>query len=143
MSKQLEALKILLREHDLKVTEARLKVIAILMQKDHALTYNEIEQKTKKISDRVTLYRLLKSFEEKGLIHKTFDHEGVAKYAICQHDCDTHKHDDNHVHFNCITCNQTICMDSIEIPSIKLPRGFKANSFQFTVNGMCKTCSKN
>ena len=54
-----------------------------------------IEQHFKNF-DRVTLYRLLNSFEEKGLIHKVFDANGDIFYAKCQV-CKDHNHQDDHI----------------------------------------------
>ena len=51
--------------------------------------------------DRVTLYRILNVFEEKGIIHKVFDLNGTANYAICTSNCQEHRHHDEHLHFNC------------------------------------------
>ena len=61
--------------------------------------------------DRVTLYRTIKQFEEKGLIHEVIDTKGQAKYALCVTECTTHEHHDDHLHFHCSQCDRTIGVD--------------------------------
>lgn len=130
----------LLKHHALKKTPARLAVLSELLNHSYALSYSLLERLTKNTSDRITLYRVLKSFEEKGIIHKTIDHEGNYKYALCHDNCHEHAHADHHVHFNCTQCNHTYCMDDTTIPKINLPKGFKTMQIQYTVNGICKFC---
>ncbi|MBA9079148.1 MULTISPECIES: hypothetical protein [Rufibacter] len=38
-------------------------------------------------ADCVTLYRTLKTFEEKGLMQQVIDGAEPTKYALCQEDC--------------------------------------------------------
>jgi Fur family transcriptional regulator, ferric uptake regulator len=130
----------LLKQHGLKKTPARMMVLELLHRQHHAIGYTEIEQQVKAIADRVTLYRLLISFEEEGIIHKTFDQNGTPKYALCHNGCSHGHHRDEHLHFNCISCKQTYCMDEIEIPKLNLPKGFAAQSYQFAITGTCKSC---
>lgn len=136
-----EAIQIL-KQNDLKKTPARIFVLKRLLQSRTAISYQMFEKELKHLADRITLYRILKSFEEKGIIHKTFDHEGLPKYAMCQDACKTNHHYDHHVHFNCTQCKETICMETVDIPKITLPKGFKATSFAFSVIGVCRTCAK-
>jgi Fur family ferric uptake transcriptional regulator len=130
----------LLKNHGLKKTPARLRVLEILTKSAQAIAYSEIEHQMKAVADRVTLYRLLISFEEQGIVHKTFDHHGTAKYALCHANCDIHTHRDEHVHFNCTQCNGTFCLDTVILPAITLPRGYAASSYQFAITGVCKNC---
>ena len=51
-----------------------------------AVSSQEIEQNLKGI-DRITLYRILKAFEEVGLIHSIADGSGKTKYALCSTSC--------------------------------------------------------
>ena len=38
-------------------------------------------------SDRITIYRTLKTFEEKGIIHSIDNVTGAVKYALCDEQC--------------------------------------------------------
>jgi len=130
----------LLKRHGLKKTRTRMSVLEVMSKTKHALAQSEIEYQLKNIADRVTLYRLLISFEEHGIIHKMIDHAGISKYALCHNNCNEHEHHDEHVHFSCTQCNQTTCIDGAVIPAIPLPEKFKAISYHYSVNGICDAC---
>ena len=90
----------LLDKHHLKKTSPRLKVLSVLSAKDVATSQPDLETVMVDI-DRVTLYRILNAFEEKGIIHKVFDLNGTANYAVCSSNCEENHHHDEHLHFNC------------------------------------------
>lgn len=92
--------------------------------------------------DRVTLYRILSAFEEKGIIHKVFDLNGTANYALCTSDCAENHHHDEHLHFNCVVCNNVYCLDDLELPPVSLPPGFKPEVFSLSATGICPKCNK-
>jgi len=130
----------LLKEHGLKKTHARVRVLTSLIHTKHALSHAEIEKAMLPDADRVTVYRVLLDLENSGIIHKTFDHMGVAKYALCASDCASHQHHDEHVHFHCTSCNETMCLDTLKAPTVKLPKGYALQSVQLAVTGICKNC---
>lgn len=130
----------ILKKHNLRITQFRMDVINVFNKAGHALSSSDIETKLKD-ADRITLYRTLKSFEEKGIIHKAVDGTITQKYAICDADCDEHHHHDQHVHFHCERCENTFCMDNVFVPIIHLPQGFNVSSTNMVVNGTCEKCS--
>lgn len=130
----------ILKKHNLRITQFRMDVINVFNKAGHALSSNDIETKLKD-ADRITLYRTLKSFEEKGIIHKAVDGTITQKYAICESNCDEHHHHDQHVHFHCERCENTFCMDDVFVPTIHLPTGFNVSSTNMVVNGTCEKCS--
>src|SRR5690606_41369278 len=64
--------KELLRENGLKVTSPRLRVLKEITHKEAAISQPDLEKIVGTDIDRVTLYRILSSFEEKGIVHKIF-----------------------------------------------------------------------
>ncbi|GGX17969.1 Fur family transcriptional regulator [Aquimarina muelleri] len=132
----------LLEKHQLRKTAPRLSVLSILKAKNTATSQPDLEAMIGKDVDRVTLYRILKTFEEKGIIHKILDLNGTANYAICHSSCNEHDHKDNHVHFNCTVCLHIYCLDNIQIPDIKIPSGFVSHTTNFVSYGICEKCSK-
>ena len=131
----------LLEKHHLKKTAPRLKVLSMLSAKKVATSQPDLESVLDDI-DRVTLYRILNAFEEKGIIHKVFDLNGTANYAMCSSNCEENHHHDEHLHFNCTNCNNVYCLDDLELPDIKLPNGFKPESFTLYATGLCPKCNK-
>lgn len=142
MDNQLERYEKLLSKNGLKRTAPRLQVLDILSGRDSATSQPFLENLVGKEVDRVTLYRILKAFEEKGIIHKVLDVQGTANYAICSHNCSAQNHHDEHVHFNCDNCQRVFCLDEVQIPAIKLPSGFKATGLNLIATGTCDACSK-
>lgn len=130
----------LLKDFQLRSTPGRQEVLAIFLKNSHALSHGDIERNMPDDFDRVTLYRTLKTFLDKGLVHKVLDDEGGLKYALCNHNCNASGHDHNHVHFKCTVCGQTSCLD-IEIPGIKLPKGYKSVESNLLIQGTCHNCS--
>lgn len=131
----------LLIKNGLKRTGPRLQVLDVLSRRDSATSQPYLEQVMGKEVDRVTLYRVLKAFEEKGIIHKVLDNHGTANYAICSGDCNAQEHHDEHVHFNCNNCKKVYCLDSVKIPAFKVPAGFKVESLNLIACGICEACS--
>lgn len=129
-----------LKKHSLKVTGFRVDVLGLFSDAKYALALNDIESGLQEF-DRITLYRTLKSFEDKGIIHKIVDGSGNQKYAMCEGECSEHHHDDEHVHFHCDNCDHTFCLDHVHIPEIKLPGGYVFKNAQMTVKGLCKNCA--
>ena len=132
----------LLRRNHLSVTDSRKKILSLFLQQKDALTHGDIEKKAGEKFDRVTIYRTLQTFVEKGLIHSIPTSDNSVRYALCR-DCKEGHHHDDHVHFMCDSCNATICLDDVVSPKIELPEGYVANDVQVVIHGLCKECSEN
>lgn len=130
----------LLRQHKLKVTHPRLCVLGVIAAKNTAISQPDLEKLLGTNIDRVTLYRVLSTFEEKGILHKIFDLHGTATYALCSTECDENHHHDEHVHFICSACNSIYCLDDIKLPRINLPKGYQLNSVGVNAVGLCAEC---
>lgn len=134
-----EVLSILKRNH-LSVTGSRQKILELFLHANGALEHADIEKRTGESFDRVTVYRTLQLFVEKGLIHLIPTTDNAIKYALCKEDCEAGHHQDNHVHFICNKCSKTICLDDVTIPAVKLPKDFLPNHTEMVVTGVCGDC---
>ena len=123
----------------LKATPCRTQILEMLVYAEHALAHADIEQQIDPSIDRVTVYRTLKTFLDRGLIHKVLDDEGLTKYAFCQ-ECSKEIHNHEHVHFKCESCGQTQCLENIRIPEINLPSGFLSTQKNILIQGICNQC---
>lgn len=130
----------ILKSNSLKVTQPRLCVLQIISEKNTAISQPELEKILGGEIDRVTLYRILSSFEDKGILHKVFDLNGTATYAICSTKCSAHHHHDQHVHFICSVCNSVFCLDEISVPKVNLPPNFSLHSIAINAVGICDSC---
>ncbi len=130
----------LLLQHNLRQTPVRRAVLAALAGRGYALTGAEIEAALGPGTDRITLYRTLKSFEQNGLIHRVIDDTDVLRYAACSVECSARAHFDNHVHFKCAVCTHTYCLNQVAIPPVTLPPGFEAEKRDLLMTGICQAC---
>jgi len=130
----------LLKTFRLRSTPSRQEILYLFLKKNYALSHGDIEKEINNALDRVTVYRTLKTFLDKGLVHKVLDDEGSLKYALCNEACSVAGHHHDHVHFKCTRCGQTNCLN-IEVPTIKLPKGYKADEMNLLIQGICERCA--
>lgn len=134
-----EALEALLSAKQIKPTAMRLLVLDYLLQQPAAVSLQHLEAGFQH-ADRVTLYRTLKTFEEKGLVHAIQDGSGTARYALCPETCSGEGHHDLHLHFYCTHCRETYCLPTTRVPEVALPNNFIAEEFSLTAKGICDRC---
>lgn len=133
-------LEILLEAKNINPTAVRLLALDFLLQQSAAVSLTDLE-KGMQPADRITLYRTLKTFQEKGLVHIIDDGSGSAKYALCKSECDETNHHDLHVHFYCLQCKETFCLEKSVIPEVNLPVQFQVEEISLLVKGTCNICS--
>ena len=94
--------------------------------------------------NKVTIYRALDAFENKGLIHQVPDIKNIKRYSLCNLDgCNTNSHYNSHGHFICYSCNQTFCLESISASNENLFKGFHVKEINLIAEGFCKNCYNN
>jgi len=129
----------ILKDFKLRSTPGREAILLAFLKRNYALSHGDVEREVPTSFDRVTVYRTLKTFLDKGLIHKVLDDEGSLKYALCNDACTVANHHHDHVHFKCTKCGQTNCL-SIEVPTIKLPKGYRVREVNLLIQGVCESC---
>jgi Fur family transcriptional regulator, ferric uptake regulator len=130
-----------LKEYELRHTGCRSDILQSFQSFNFALSHGDLEERFGERFDRVTIYRTLKTFVEKGIIHKVLDDEGGTKYALCRtSECSHDNHHHDHVHFKCLQCGNTTCIESVHIPVFSLPEGYKRTEINMLVQGTCPTC---
>ena len=131
----------LLKQGGMSVTEKRVQILNLFFSNTgSALRHADIEQSLQNM-DRVTIYRTLHTFLEKGLLHTVPNTDGTAMYALCKDDCHEGHHHDDHVHFLCNKCGNTICLDGVVVPLVALPQGYSASQTEMVISGICQTCN--
>ncbi len=130
----------ILKKNQLSVTDSRKKILELFLKSPGALAHADIEKNTGENFDRVTVYRTLQTFTEKGIIHNIPTTDNSILYALCKHNCEAGHHHDNHVHFICTQCGKTICLDDVTVPEVKLPKGFMPELAEMVVKGVCDDC---
>jgi len=130
----------ILKKNGLSVTESRKKILELFLDSNGALAHADIESNAAVNFDRVTVYRTLQTFVEKGIIHQIPTTDNSILYALCKHNCQEGQHHDNHVHFICNNCDKTFCLDDVNVPTVKLPKGFTPEQAAMVVTGVCGDC---
>jgi len=130
-----------LLDKQINPTAMRLVVLDYLLKQTSAVSLTDIELSLEK-TDRVTLYRSIKTFEKRGLVHRIDDGTGITKFALCQPACTINGHHDLHVHFYCTHCRETHCLTKTQIPEVKLPGGYERQETSLVVKGLCPSCRK-
>ncbi|MDB5273626.1 MAG: Fur family transcriptional regulator [Chitinophagaceae bacterium] len=134
-----EQLADILEKHQLRKTDTRLHVLTIFFNHEYALAHSDLEKELGRAYDRVTIYRTLNTFEEAGIIHQV-PAQGETRFALCHSACDPQHHQDQHLHFNCSSCDQIFCLEEVHLPAIAYPRNYEVHSLNITATGICKSC---
>lgn len=130
-----------LREVALKATPARLAVLSILERVEKPLDVAAIADYLRQEqikADQATIFRIINTFTDKGLIRQLQLHEGKFRYEL------TSKKD--HHHLICEHCGSIEDISDCSIPELE---GEIEKKKQFTVKrhsleffGICKNCQR-
>ena len=130
----------LLEEHGVKPTANRIVVVKALVSSIQPQSLAELESRIETI-DKSNVFRALTLFREHHLVHAIEGTGDGTRYELCHSHRDDHD-DDLHPHFFCEECQQTYCLDGVEMPEVQLPAGFKQHSSNFMIKGTCPHCKK-
>lgn len=129
----------LLEQKKVKNTAMRQLVLAHFLESNTAYSLSQLDA-ILDWSDKSTIFRTLKTFVEKGILHTIDNGSGSTLYALCSNNCSTHFHVDFHPHFRCEKCGKTICIDTHTFPDIKVPNGFEVKNIDVNLSGICSSC---
>ena len=118
----------------------RLLVLDVLVKQSAALSLTDVEEQLKH-ADRITVHRTLKTFTDKGLVHRIEDGSGAVKFALCEPSCTPEQHQDLHVHFFCTRCRETACLPTVAVPVIALPGAYQVQETSLVMKGRCPRCA--
>jgi Fur family ferric uptake transcriptional regulator len=145
-----------LQNASVRVTAARVKVLAALLGAPRAFSHQDV-QDTLADTDRVTLYRALDCLTDAGLAHKISGDDRIFRYSAGAERGPEHGHGarrDGHVpqhqhgHFKCTRCARVFCLNSIGDAELlqdalqeTLGKGFRGQDIEFTIKGWCADCA--
>lgn len=145
----------MLRQAQVRVTDARLRVLTLLLESKHALSHQELQNRLSEL-DRVTLYRALDCLTAADLAHKIAADDRVFRYSTGNEvaaDAAVRGIQHQHGHFKCTRCDKLFCLDDeLQPHSLKeqlqatllntLSKGFQNHDIELTIKGWCADCSK-
>ena len=128
----------LLKSKGLKVTKARVTILDMLSYSKLSMTADEVYEKCRSSGVNInlsTVYRCLESFEDKKIVDKFSNNDGVCSYKLKGEE---HKH--------MLRCN--VCNKEVEIPCpmkqfeemVEKETGFTLTEHNLVMNGVCKDC---
>lgn len=134
--------EVILKRHGLKVTEARLQVLEVLVSTQGHLSADQVnkvlEQTGLGALSVATVYRVLTQFHEEGLVHRhQFDDTAfVYEYAD----------DSHHDHLICEKCGKIDEFFDNEIEKaqtrIAKKKGYLLKAHSMVLHGICPGCQK-
>lgn len=139
MSETTECAEHLMAERNVRPTANRITILRQLQRAPRPLSMAELETQLQTV-DKSVLSRTLSLFADAHLVHVIDDGSGSAKYEACSSGAD-HSADDMHPHFHCYRCGATHCLDSVAVPSVELPQGYRALSVNYVIKGECAECA--
>ena len=113
----------LIKDKNIKLTTARVKLLEILKEADRPLCYEEIKNDIS--MDKATFYRNISKFEEEDILN-AFESNDKKRYFEVKLK--------PHAHFVCVKCNIVECITNIDIT---LPN-YEINNV--IINGKCPSC---
>ena len=128
----------LLKAMDLKNTKKRQVILSVLKQYNHAMTAEEIYEKTKPLLSMSvsTIYRALHTLSDKNIVTKSIRQDGKAYYQLLQH---THKH-----RLVCTVCQQIIIIDHCPLEELEqrltAQTGYEITGHSLEFFGFCPNC---
>ena len=127
-----------LQEHDIRPTANRLIIMKALNEANHPLSLAELEEQLVTL-DKSSIFRVLTTFRDNHLVHAIENGSNSIVYELClSHSGETD--DDTHVHFFCEQCHSTFCLTDITIPTVELPAGYRMQTRNYLVKGICPNC---
>ncbi|NMV40851.1 Fur family transcriptional regulator [Ralstonia insidiosa] len=135
-----------LRSLGSRVTEPRVRVLAVLMQDAEPLSHQAVCDALPEDAgiDRVTVYRVLDWLVAGGIVHKTAGADRVFRFSLAEHDAAREAAHRSHSHFHCTQCGRDFCLETAEppaMPKAALPAGFAADHAELTIKGCCADCA--
>ena len=129
-----------LRNAGLAKTAQRIAVLEKLIDAAGPLNARDIlaETRGKLKIDRVTIYRILASFREGGIIREIKAGSGTTYYEMA---C---LHNPIHPHFHCRRCGSLTCMPPLTLSQaldwLTRPYNFSVESINVHITGICGPC---
>ena len=140
IDKQLEDFEGLCRSKGLPLTVQRRTILEAILKLDDHPTADRIFESVKDLVSgisRTTVYRVLETLVELGVVRKIQHHGASVRY-----DGNTGRHH----HLVCIRCNRVVdylcdTLDQLPLP-ISNPGGFDISDFSVQFTGLCPDCRK-
>ena len=129
-----------LQKAGISKTLQRLAVLDILFKATTPLSVNAIRQalETKANIDKVTVYRILSLFRQRGIIREISSAGGANYFEMATLENPLHPH------FSCRNCGAFTCLaplSFIQAPELFLPKDdYSIDHIEINISGLCACC---
>jgi len=137
---KMQAFERLCREQGVPLTVQRRAILESLAGRlDHPTADQVFEAVSGRLPglSRTTVYRVLETLVELGVIHKASHLGSAARY-----DPNTERHH----HLTCLSCHKVMDVEDRSLPKVELPRvqskGFEISDYSVHFKGVCPDCLK-
>jgi len=129
----------MLKAAKLYCTKCRVSILKVLAKANKPLSQMQIARRLgRNHLNKVTIYRILESFCQVGLVHKVFIHKRAVHFELANR-CGEIR---CHPHFTCTSCGVTNCLVGLSVPIVKgLQKGFVIHRQQVRLEGLCPQCA--
>lgn len=122
-------------------TSNRILILRYMLNADRPMSLSELDDALDTV-DKSSIFRVLTTLSNAGILHTIEDGRGVTHYEICHGDHNSEGEDDSHVHFFCRICKGLTCLENLPLPHVNLPEGFNMEGGNYMLKGICPKCSK-
>jgi Fur family ferric uptake transcriptional regulator len=134
-----ERSKSLLSKAGLRRTGQRVTVLSAMLEANKPVSADELDRKYCNKVNKVTIYRIMESFLEAGLVHKAFLRKRTQYFELS----DNCTAEQCHPHFTCTDCGQIRCFPEVLLPMAKSPyKGFVIDRQMVQLEGICPECNE-
>ncbi|PKN10698.1 MAG: hypothetical protein CVU72_00305 [Deltaproteobacteria bacterium HGW-Deltaproteobacteria-7] len=129
-----------LQRAGIAATTQRLAVLKILQDADQPLSINVIREKleTKTRINKVTVYRIMSLFKEKGIVRDVSAAGGAVFFEMATSDYPLHPH------FSCKNCGTLSCLTPLTFSQVRrflaILDNVNAEHVEINLAGFCKDC---
>lgn len=128
------------KKSKLKLTDARIAILKVLVDHHGPFTVDEIQHHVpKKTCDLATIYRTLTSLDAENIVRRCEFGDGVSRFELSEHG-DAHHH-----HLICNKCKSIEIIDDCELEGldrIAKKHGFTEVTHVLEFFGLCQKCTK-
>ena len=131
---------LILQKAGISKTSQRLAVLDILFKATTPLSVNAIRQalETETNIDKVTVYRILSLFRQRGIIREIASAGGANYFEIATLENPLHPH------FSCRNCGAFTCLAPLsftQAPELILPKDdYSIDHIEINISGLCACC---
>ena len=128
----------ILRKAGLKATGVRIAILEILLEAPEPLAHRDVLKRAGRQGlDRVSAYRSLQAFVEKGIAHRLVTEDRVGRFALSG----GNRSHPLHPHFLCRSCGKVECLTRIRMPAVTRGKlGHRIEEQFWYLRGVCSQC---